>query len=62
MTGELNQNTEMVINLHCCIRDYICKEMCSGGRHCSNMICLKSFFEIAGQIELKAGMKDVDKS
>jgi len=51
--SELHENNEVVINIHCLIRDKICRELCPGGRHCCDMVCLEAFFRVAGRIELK---------
>jgi len=53
MSGELHQNTETVINLHIMMRDYICREICSGKKNCDNLICIESILRIAGQIEIE---------
>jgi hypothetical protein len=53
MSGELHQNSEEIINLHVLIRDYVCRDLCPGGRYCREMKCLKLFFCIAGEIEMK---------
>lgn len=61
MSGELHQNTEAVINLHCLIRDKVCREVCPGGRYCRDMVCLEAFFRVAGQIEIMTEGQHVDK-
>lgn len=58
-----NNQTELSINLFIMMRDHICRELCPGGKYCANMICVESFFKIAGQIENKTeGKEDADKS
>jgi hypothetical protein len=46
-------NLEMVINLHVCIRESICRGLCDGKKDCINLNCIESFIRIAAEIEKK---------
>ncbi len=55
MSGELHPMTESVINRHMLIRERICNDpdICPGGRYCRDMVCLESFFKVAGRAEIR---------
>ena len=57
MIGELHPVSEEATNLYCLIRDNVCREICTADKKCMNLVCVESFFKIAGQIELREEIK-----
>ena len=51
--NELHQVPENISDVIIMMREYVCRELCPGGRKCGDHDCLKMFFMIAKKIDTK---------